>query len=122
MWEDKWKRLTVLFPKFFTLQLRYAVFPSSAVTFLEDALSTYGPVLTAFPSSATGLLFAVVPEFCVLGEAVVGGSVVVIIVVSVGVLLAPPPNPFALFPPPFLPVLGICAAFTSARNKKERKN
>lgn len=35
--------LTVLLPKFLTLQFRYAVFPNRAVTFLEAALSNNGP-------------------------------------------------------------------------------
>lgn len=36
--------LTVLFPRFLTRQFKYAVLPSSAVTFLEAARSKYGPV------------------------------------------------------------------------------
>lgn len=44
--------LTVLFPRFLTLQFKYAVFPSSAVTFLEAILSKYGPILNASKSSA----------------------------------------------------------------------
>lgn len=36
--------LTVLFPKFFTRQFRYAVLPSSAVTFFDRTKSKYGPV------------------------------------------------------------------------------
>lgn len=35
--------LTVLLPRFLTRQLRYAVLPSSAVTFFEAATSKYGP-------------------------------------------------------------------------------
>lgn len=41
----------VLLPKFFTLQLRYAVFPSSAVTFLDADRSKYGPVRVASVAS-----------------------------------------------------------------------
>lgn len=37
----------VLLPKFFTLQLRYAVFPRSAVTFFDADRSKYGPVRVA---------------------------------------------------------------------------
>lgn len=44
--------LTVLFPKFRTRQLRYAVFPSNAVTFFDAALSKYGPILNASKSRA----------------------------------------------------------------------
>lgn len=35
---------TVLFPKFFTRQFKYAVLPSNAVTFLDAIRSKYGPV------------------------------------------------------------------------------
>lgn len=37
--------LTVLFPRFLILQVRYAVLPKSAVTFLDAAISKYGPFL-----------------------------------------------------------------------------
>lgn len=49
--------LTVLFPKFLTLQFRYAVLPSRAVTFFEAALSKYGPTLNASKSRAFCLLY-----------------------------------------------------------------
>lgn len=41
---DKKKTLlTVLLPRFFIRQLRYAVLPTSAVTFLDADISKYGP-------------------------------------------------------------------------------
>lgn len=49
---DGFVSLTVLFPKFLTRQLRYVVFPRSAVTFFEADLSKYGPVVRAFSSRA----------------------------------------------------------------------
>lgn len=42
--------LTVLLARFLTLQLRYAVFPRGAVTFLDAALSKYGR--SGFPENS----------------------------------------------------------------------
>lgn len=55
--EDKKRKkmLTVLLPRFFTRQFKYAVLPSSAVTLFDAALSKYGPTLNASKSSAFGL-------------------------------------------------------------------
>lgn len=97
-------RLTVLFPKFFTLQLRYAVFPSSAVTFLEAATSTYGPLRTSSPASATVLLLLlllVVPELAVTVVCVVATELVLLPLTTP---LALPLRPFKLLllPPSFL--------------------
>lgn len=39
------KVLTVLFAKFLTRQLRQAVLPNKAVTFLDAFVSKYGPLL-----------------------------------------------------------------------------
>lgn len=50
-----WWQLTVLFPRFLTRQFKYAVLPSSAVTFFDAGLSKYGPTLNASRSSAFGL-------------------------------------------------------------------
>lgn len=45
-------KLTAVLFKFFTLQFKYAALPSKAVTFLEAALSKYGPTLNASKSRA----------------------------------------------------------------------
>lgn len=45
--------LTVLLARFFTLQLRYAVFPKGAVTFFDAALSKYGR--SGFPENSPRL-------------------------------------------------------------------